>query len=109
MVRARTGARGVALTFECFELGYTFDPPSGARVSRTEAARGVRGYARDVSGRLSYAILGILPQNATSRASPERRARAPAGRMAVVGLTWDRTVWPLRDRRRGSAPSWHHE
>jgi hypothetical protein len=63
---------GVALTFEC-ELGYTFDPAAGARGSRPKRRVVFDDYARDVL-RLS--------------------ARA-TGQMYVVGLTWDRYVWPL--------------
>ena len=84
---------GVALTFEC-ELGYTFDPAVWGQGFATEAARCVRDYARDVL-RLSYAISAILPQNARSRHVAERSGARAAGQMEVVGLTWDRYVWPL--------------
>ena len=84
---------GVALTFEC-ELGYTFDPAVWGQGFATEAARCVRDYARDVL-RLSYAISAILPQNARSRRVAERSGARVAGQMEVVGLTWDRYVWPL--------------
>jgi RimJ/RimL family protein N-acetyltransferase len=84
---------GVALTFEC-ELGYTFDPAVWGRGFATEAACCVRDYARDVL-RLSYAISAILPQNARSRRVAERAGARAAGQMDVVGLTWDRWVWPL--------------
>jgi len=84
---------GVALTFEC-ELGYTFDPAVWGQGFATEAARCVRDYARDVL-RLSYAISAILPQNARSRRVAERSGARAAGQMEVVGLTWDRYVWPL--------------
>ena len=84
---------GVALTFEC-ELGYTFDPAVWGQGFATEAARCVRDYARDVL-RLSYAISAILPRNARSRRVAERSGARAAGQMEVVGLTWDRYVWPL--------------
>ena len=84
---------GVALTFET-ELGYTLDPAVWGQGFATEAARCVRGYARDVL-RLSYAISVILPQNAPSRRVAERGGARPDGQMEVVGLTWDRYLWPL--------------
>src|SRR3989442_12192264 len=90
----REGApTGVALTFEC-ELGYTFDPAAWGQGFATEASRCVRDYARDVL-RLSYAISAILPKNAPSRRVAERSGAHAAGQMDVVGLTWDRYVWPL--------------
>jgi [ribosomal protein S5]-alanine N-acetyltransferase len=97
----REGApAGVALTFEC-ELGYTFDPAVWGQGFATEAARCVRDYARDVL-RLSYAVSAILPQNARSRRVAERGGARAAGQMDVVGLTWDRYVWPLATG--GAAP-----
>jgi ribosomal-protein-alanine N-acetyltransferase len=84
---------GVALTFEV-ELGYTFDPAVWRQGFATEAARCVRDYARDVL-RLPYAVSAILPQNARSRRVAERSGASAAGQMDVVGLTWDRYVWPL--------------
>jgi RimJ/RimL family protein N-acetyltransferase len=90
----REGApAGVALTFET-ELGYTFDPAVWGQGFATEAARCVRDYARDVL-RLPYAISAILPQNARSRRVAERSGARAAGQMEVVGLTWDRYMWPL--------------
>jgi RimJ/RimL family protein N-acetyltransferase len=83
----------VGLTFEC-ELGYTFDPAVWGQGFATEAAGCVRDYARDVL-RWSYAISAILPQNARSRRVAERSGARAAGQMDVVGLTWDRYVWPL--------------
>jgi [ribosomal protein S5]-alanine N-acetyltransferase len=84
---------GVALTFEV-ELGYTFDPAVWGQGFATEAARCVRDYARDVL-RLPYAVSAILPQNAPSRRVAERAGAHAAGQMDVVGLTWDRYLWPL--------------
>ena len=84
---------GVALTFEC-ELGYTFDPAVWGQGFATEAARCVRDYARDVLG-WSYAISAILPRNARSQRVAGRSGARAAGQMEVVGLTWDRYVWPL--------------
>jgi RimJ/RimL family protein N-acetyltransferase len=84
---------GVALTFEC-ELGYTFDPAVWGQGFATEAVRCIRDYARDVL-RLSYAISAILPQNTRSRRVAERFGVRADGQMEVVGLTWDRYVWPL--------------
>src|SRR5439155_23396445 len=84
---------GVALTFET-ELGYTFDPAVWRQGFATEAARCVRDYARDVL-RLPYTISAILPQNARSRRVAEGSGARAAGQMDVVGLTWDRYVWPL--------------
>jgi RimJ/RimL family protein N-acetyltransferase len=81
------------LTFEC-ELGYTFDPAVWGQGFATEAARCVRDYARDVL-RLPYAISAILPQNARSRRVAERLGARAVSQMDVVGLTWDRYLWPL--------------
>ena len=89
----------VALTFEC-ELGYTFDPAVWGQGFATEAARCVRDYARDAL-RLSYVISAILPGNDRSRRVAERLGARPGGQMEVVGLTWDRYVWPLEP---GGAP-----
>lgn len=84
---------GVALTFET-ELGYTLDPAAWGQGFATEAARCVRDYARDVL-RLPYTISAILPQNARSRRVAERSGARATGQMNVVGLTWDRYLWPL--------------
>jgi [ribosomal protein S5]-alanine N-acetyltransferase len=84
---------GIALTFET-ELGYTLDPAAWGQGFATEAARCVRDYARDVL-RLPYTISAILPQNARSRRVAERSGARATGQMDVVGLTWDRYVWPL--------------
>jgi RimJ/RimL family protein N-acetyltransferase len=83
----------VELTFEC-ELGYTFDPAVWGQGFATEAARCVRDYARDVL-RLPYAVSAILPHNARSQRVAARGGARAAGQMEVVGLTWDRWVWPL--------------
>ena len=90
---------GVALTFEC-ELSYTLDPTVWGQGFATEAARCVRDYARDVLRR-PYAISAIFPQNARSRRVAERSGARAAGQMDVVGLTWDRYLWPLAA---GTAP-----
>jgi RimJ/RimL family protein N-acetyltransferase len=84
---------GVALTLEC-ELGYTFDPAVWGQGFATEAVQCVRDYARDVL-RLPYAISMIHPQNARSRRVAERVGARATGQMDVVGLTWDRWLWPL--------------
>jgi RimJ/RimL family protein N-acetyltransferase len=84
---------GVALTFEC-ELGYTFDPAVWGQGFATEAVRRVRDYARDVL-QLPYAISAILPRNTRSRRVVERFGVRAAGQMEVIGLTFDRYVWPL--------------
>ena len=89
---------GVALTFET-ELGYTFDPAVWGQGFATEAARCVRDYARDVL-RLPYTISAILPQNARSRRVAERSGARAAGRMEVVGLTWERYLYPLAPHER---------
>jgi RimJ/RimL family protein N-acetyltransferase len=96
--RARAPA-GLALTFEC-ELSYTFDPAAWGQGFATEAVRCVRDYARDVL-RLPYAISAIQPQNARSRRVAERFGLRADGQMEVVGLTFDRYVWPLAS---GDAP-----
>jgi [ribosomal protein S5]-alanine N-acetyltransferase len=83
----------VGLTFEC-ELGYTFDPAVWDQGFATEAACCVRNYARDVL-RLSYAISAILPTNMRSRRVVERSGARAAGQMEIIGLPWDRYVWPL--------------
>jgi RimJ/RimL family protein N-acetyltransferase len=82
-----------ALTFEC-ELGYTFDPAVWGQGYATEAAWRVRDYARDVL-RLSYVISAILPSNTNSRRVAERSGARHDGQMQVVGLTFDRYLWPL--------------
>jgi ribosomal-protein-alanine N-acetyltransferase len=84
---------GVTLTYEC-ELGYTFDPAVWGQGFATEAVGCVRNYAHDIL-RLSYAISAILPQNARSQRIAERFGARAVGQMEVVGLTWDRYVWPL--------------
>jgi RimJ/RimL family protein N-acetyltransferase len=83
----------VALTFEC-ELGYTFDPVVWRQGFATEAACCVRDYARDVL-QLSYVISAIHPANARSRRVAERSGAHHDGQMHVVGVTWDRYLWPL--------------
>jgi RimJ/RimL family protein N-acetyltransferase len=90
---------GVALTFET-ELGYTFDPAVWGQGFATEAACCVRDYARDVL-RWPYVVSAILPQNGPSRRVAERGGARADGQMHVVGLTWDRWVWPLHDARTG--------
>lgn len=84
---------GIALTFE-HELGYTFDPAVWGQGFATEAARSVRDYARDIL-RLSYAISAILPHNTRSRRVAEPAGARAGGQMEVVGLTFDRYIWPL--------------
>jgi RimJ/RimL family protein N-acetyltransferase len=83
----------VALTYET-ELGYTFDPAVWGQGFATEAARCVRDYACDVL-RLPYAVSAILPRNARSQRVAERGGARLAGHMHVVGLAWERWVWPL--------------
>jgi RimJ/RimL family protein N-acetyltransferase len=85
---------GAALTFEC-ELGYTFDPAAWGQGFAAEAAACVRDYARDVL-HLSYAISAILPGNDRSQHLAERYGARRDGQMEVVGLTWNRYLWPLR-------------
>ena len=90
----REGApAGVAVTYE-YELGYTFDPAVWGQGFASEAARCVRDYARDVL-LLSYAISVIDPENARSRRVAERSGARTAGQMEVIGITWDRYLWPL--------------
>jgi len=84
---------GGPLTFEC-ELSYTFDPVVWGRGFATEAACCVRDYARDAL-QLSYAVSAILPVNTRSRHLAERAGARANGQMEVIGLTWDRYVWPL--------------
>jgi len=69
--------------------------PAGVALTRC-----VRDYARDAL-RLPYTISAILPQNARSRRVAERSGARAAGQMEVVGLAWDRYVWPLAT---GGAP-----
>ena len=83
----------VALTFEC-ELGYTFDPAVWGQGFAAEAVHCVRDYSHDVL-LLSYAISAILPRNARSRRVAERFGVRADGQMEVVGLTFDRYLWPL--------------
>jgi [ribosomal protein S5]-alanine N-acetyltransferase len=89
----------VGLTYET-ELGYTLDPAAWGQGFATEAARCVRDYARDVLG-LTYTVSAILPSNARSRRVAERGGARADGQMHVVGLAWDRYVWPLTT---GGAP-----
>lgn len=90
----RTGAPvGVPLIFEC-ELGYTFDPSFWGQGFASEAARTVRDYARDIL-RLPYAVSAILPHNRRSRRVAQREGVRSDGQMEVVGLTFDRYLWPL--------------
>ena len=84
---------GVALSFE-HELGYTFGPAVWGQGYATEAACCVRDYARDVL-RLRYAISAILPQNGRSQRVAKRSGARAAGQMEVIGLIWDRYLWPL--------------
>jgi RimJ/RimL family protein N-acetyltransferase len=83
----------VGLTYET-ELGYTLDPAAWGQGFASEAARCVRDYARDVL-LLSYAISVIDPENARSRRVAERSGARTAGQMEVIGITWDRYLWPL--------------
>jgi ribosomal-protein-alanine N-acetyltransferase len=90
----RDGApAGVSLAFEC-ELSYTFDPAVWDQGYATEAACCVRDYARDVLG-LPYVVSVILPTNARSRQVAKRADARAGGQIEVIGLTWDRFVWPL--------------
>jgi RimJ/RimL family protein N-acetyltransferase len=84
---------GTALTHEC-ELGYTFDPAVWGQGFASEAACCVRDYARDIL-RLSHAISAILPHNIRSRRVAERLGAHTVGQMEIIGLTFDRYVWPL--------------
>ncbi len=83
----------VPLTFEC-ELSYIFDPAVWGQGYATEAACCVRDYARDGLG-LAYIVSAILPTNGRSRQVAERAGARADGQMEVIGLTWDRYVWPL--------------
>jgi RimJ/RimL family protein N-acetyltransferase len=40
-------------------------------------------------------VSAILPENAASRRVAERSGARLADQMDVVGLTWNRWVWPL--------------
>ena len=86
----------VALTYET-ELGYTFDPDAWGQGFATEAARCVRDYARDVL-KLEYTISVISPANTRSRRVAERGGAHFDGSLHVIGLAWDRWVWPLQRR-----------
>ena len=70
------------------------DPAVWGQGFASEAARCVRDYARDALP-LPYAISAILPQSARSQRVAERVDAQPVGQMCVVGLTWDRWMWPL--------------
>ena len=70
------------------------DPAAWGQGFASEAARCVRDYARDVLG-LTYTVSAILPSNARSRRVAERGGARADGQMHVVGLAWDRWVWPL--------------
>lgn len=84
---------GVALIFEC-ELGYTFDPAVWGQGYASEAALGVRDYARDGLG-LGYVVSAILPGNAASRRLAERAGAQADGQMEAAGMVFDRWVWGL--------------
>jgi ribosomal-protein-alanine N-acetyltransferase len=88
---------GVALAFE-YELGYTFDPAVWGQGFAGEAVRCVCDYARDVL-RLTYAVSAIFPYNNRSRRVAERGGAHPDGQMEVIGLAWDRYLWPLATGR----------
>jgi RimJ/RimL family protein N-acetyltransferase len=91
--RREQAPAGVALTFET-ELGYTLEPAVWGQGFASEAARCVRDYTRDVL-RLSYTISAILQHNARSRRVAERSGARADSQMDVVGLAWDRYMWPL--------------
>lgn len=97
----------VALTYET-ELGYTLDPAAWGQGFASEAARSVRDYARDVR-RLAYTVSAILPSNARSRRVAERGGARVDGQMHVVGLAWDRYVWPLDTGGALSASAGRHD
>jgi RimJ/RimL family protein N-acetyltransferase len=84
---------GLVVTYEC-ELGYTFDPVVWGQGFATEAACRIRDYARNVL-RLNYAVSAIFPHNTRSRRVAERGGARMDGQMEVIGLTWDRYLWPL--------------
>jgi RimJ/RimL family protein N-acetyltransferase len=84
---------GVSPTFEN-ELSYTFDPAVWGQGYATEAACCIRNYARDVL-RLPYVVSVILPANARSQQVAERAGARADGQIQVIGLTWDRYVWPI--------------
>lgn len=83
----------VPQTFEN-ELGYTFDPAAWGQGYATEAACCVRDYARDVLT-LPYLVSVIMPANEPSRRVAERGGAQRDGQIEILGLTWDRYVWPL--------------
>jgi [ribosomal protein S5]-alanine N-acetyltransferase len=81
----------VALIDEC-ELGYTFDPAVWGQGYASEAARGVRDYARD-GLELRYVVSAILPHNAPSRRVAERAGARIDGQMEAAEMVFDRWVW----------------
>lgn len=89
---------GAALIFEC-ELGYTFEPAVWGQGYASEAALCVRDYARDVLG-LEYIVSVILPHNARSRRLAERGGARRDGQMEAVGMTFERWVWGLNERKK---------
>ena len=84
---------GISLTFEC-ELSYTFDPAAWGQGYATEATCCVRDYARGVLA-LANLVSVILPANARSRQVAERGGARAGGQIRIMGLLWDRYVWPL--------------
>ena len=69
---------------------------------REEAPAGV---ALTFETELGYTISAILPPNTRSRRVAERSGARATGQMAVVGLTWDRYVWPLVTDGGGGPPA----
>ena len=57
-------------------------------------AVGVNDYY-DSRLRLSYAVSAIHPENVGSRRVAERSGAYLDGQMHVIGLTWERYLWPL--------------
>src|SRR5207302_480142 len=86
-----TWLRGTLASYEQRALGHpaVVRKQDGALIGRCG-----RDYARDVL-RLSYAISVIHPENVRSQHVAERSGARCAGQMEVIGLAWDRYLWPL--------------
>jgi RimJ/RimL family protein N-acetyltransferase len=84
---------GVMLTLE-WEPGDTFDLAVWGQGYATEAAGCVRDCARDVLP-LPYAFRRFSRRTPRSQRVAERSGARCEGQMDVVGLTWERWVWPL--------------
>jgi hypothetical protein len=69
--------------------------PPGASRRRETGAHPASSAGQAFSGSKSPGISAILPHNARSRRLAERAGARGDDQMEVIGLTWDRYMWPL--------------